>query len=184
MDQFRPAVTGRRSRREAALAPGVLAATLLLAMAVGGCVSSAPGAADDLGPAEALALDVLDAVADNDLARMENLALTEEEFRTIVWPKLPASRREVGMPADYLWTDLSTKSRAHLHDTLARVAGKRFELVDVEFEGETTDYETFRVRRRSVLRVRTGDGRVQRLRVFGSMIELDRRVKVFSYVVD
>jgi hypothetical protein len=166
---------------------GVLASLLLsLAISLCGCGSAERPLplAHTLQSPLALSREVMAAIARNDRARLDELALSEEEFRTVVWPRLPSSRPEVGLPIDYAWGDLHAKSAGYLSATLASFAGQHFELIDVQFRGETTDYERFRVHRTSVLEVRGESGETTRVRMFGSMIELDGRVKVFSYVVD
>ena len=137
-----------------------------------------------MGSPEALAREVLAAIARNDRVRLEELALSEEEFKTVVWPELPSSRPDVGLPVDYAWRDLTTKSRADLARTLASFGGRKLELVGIGFRGESTEYRNLRVRRMSQLDVRAPSGETARIRVFGSAIELNGRVKVFSYVVD
>jgi hypothetical protein len=103
----------------------------------------------------------------------------------MVWPKLPAAKPGRNIPWDYVWNDLHGKSNMQLQ---ARVnewqrAGDGA-VARVEFTGETTDYETFRVRRKSVVVLRTPDGGEINHRLFGSIIEASGRYKVFSYVVD
>jgi hypothetical protein len=50
--------------------------------------------------------------------------------------------------------------------------------------GETSEYETFRVRRKTVLVVENERGEAETLRLFGSLLQQqDGRFKVFSYVV-
>jgi hypothetical protein len=63
-----------------------------------------------------------------------------------------------------------------------REGGKRYELLDVLFTGQT-DYRTYRVHREATLRVRDSNGEERDLRVCGSMLEQDGAWKVFSYVV-
>jgi hypothetical protein len=134
---------------------------------------------------EAVATAVLRAFNAGDRAALETLSLTEHEFRKLVWPKLPASRPGRNIPWDYVWKDLHGKSamqmQARLHEWQPTDDSA---IVRVEFSGETTDYETHRVRRKSVVVVKTGDGKETRARWFGSIIEQDGRYKVFSYVVD
>jgi hypothetical protein len=133
---------------------------------------------------EAVARAVITALAAHDVEALRKLALTEDEFRGVVWPRLPASRPERNVPWDYAWNDLHAKSSAQLQ---ARVRGwkdRGFDVVRVAFEGETSEYDTFRVRRKSVLTLRDRDGQETRGRLFGSVIEQDGRYKVFSYVVD
>jgi hypothetical protein len=183
---------------EAVRYTGVLAALLAMGVAAA-CgsaerqrsVAEAPPSAESHVPLrhtfespEILARELLGAIERKDRARLEELALTEDEFKTIVWPRLPSSRPEAGLPVDYAWQDLHSKSVGYLITTLHEFGGQRLELIGLEFRGETTDYVRFQVRRRSTLDVRDESGNTRRVRLFGSMIEQDGRVKVFSYVVD
>ncbi len=65
---------------------------------------------------------------------------------------------------------------------MLREGGKRYELLDVRFAGET-NYQTYRVHREATLRVRDSNGEEQDLRVCGSLLEQKGAWKVFSYVV-
>lgn len=136
------------------------------------------------GSPEQVAEAVLEALAAGDAARLEALALSETEFRTVVWPELPSSRPERGLPFDYAWGDLHQKSTNGLRRLIAREGGKRYALLAAGFEGETTAYETFAVHRDSVLVVRREDGARAEMRLFGSILERQGEYKLFSYVVD
>lgn len=127
---------------------------------------------------------MLAALADNDGDRLASLALSELEFRTVVWPELPSSRPERGLPFDYAWGDLHQKSNNSLRRLVARHGGKRYELDGVTFAGATTQYDTYRVHRESVLDLRDEAGEALTLSFFGSVLERDGQFKLFSYVVD
>lgn len=133
---------------------------------------------------EALSEAVLTALADGDADTLASLALSELEFRTAVWPDLPSSRPERGVPFDYAWGDLHQKSDNALRRLLARHRGRRYELVRVAFEGGTTPYRTYRVHRETVLDLRDEDGEGLTMALFGSMLEREGEFKLFSYVVD
>ncbi|MCL4848942.1 MAG: hypothetical protein KJ066_20510 [Acidobacteria bacterium] len=133
---------------------------------------------------EALAREVLKLVEFRDTHRLGQLALSEREFADLVWPELPASRPERNLPLDYVWTDLRTKSRAHLGRIAEQFGGRRYELVGVSFRGETTTYRSYAVHRKAELIVRAADGNEDRLRLFGSVLERGGRYKLFSFVVD
>lgn len=163
----------------------VLARLFVLSLVfVAGCRPSSSPISGTHESADALAREVLSALASRDRARLESLALSEAEFRARVWPELPASRPERNLTADYVWQDLDQKSRASLQATLARLGGRRLDLKRVEFRGETTEYRTFSVSREAELVVADADGVEQRVRVFGSVLHDGDRVKIFSYVVD
>ena len=114
---------------------------------------------------------------------LEAIALNETEFRDHVWPQLPASRPERNLPFSYVWGDLRQKSALALDRVMSREGGKRYELIDVRFAGDS-DYHTYRVHREATLRVRDAAGTELDLQVCGSMLEQDGVWKVFSYVVD
>jgi hypothetical protein len=133
---------------------------------------------------EAAARAVLAALDRRDVETLERLALTEDEFRRLVWPQLPASRPERNIPLNYAWKTTHARSRQQLQERLAEWPPGGLELVKVEFAEETTDYQTYRVHRDTTLTLRGADNNVVTKRIFGSMIEQNGRYKVYSYVVD
>ena len=56
-----------------------------------------------------------------DRARLDALALSEQEFRDHVWPDLPAARPERNLPFSYVWGDLHQKSNISLARDAARI---------------------------------------------------------------
>jgi len=145
--------------------------------------ASAPLAHTFASP-ERLAQAVVDALARSDRTMLTSLALSEAEFRTYVWPHLPASRPERGVPVEFAWGQMHGRSQASLAAMLARHAGRRLEVTGVRFLGETTDYGAITVSRKAEVRVRNAGGRERRLRLFGSVVRRSGRYKLFSYVVD
>ncbi len=132
----------------------------------------------------AAASAVLALIEAGDAPGLLALALSEAEFREIVYPALPASRPERNTSATFVWDGLYRKSRNSLAFTLDRHAGEAFEVSSVDFLGETTDYGGFLVHRETALTVRRGGGEPEVVRLFGSMIEQDGRFKIFSFVTD
>lgn len=177
MDRLRAEVGARLCR-----AAGV---AILAALAASACVSEARAPLSDTFPSpEAAAGAVLDSLARSDRERLLDLALDQHEFRRIIWPELPSSRPEVGLPWDYAWNQLSLHSRAGLAMTFAAHEGRRYRLEAVRFRGETTRHASYVVHRDSELIVEDAAGARRTLRLFGSMIEQGGRWKIFSYAVD
>lgn len=154
---------------------------LLAAILASGCRQPLPNA--QASP-DALAHQVLAALERRDVDRLRQLALTESEFRDVVWPELPAARPERNLPFDYVWNDLRMKSEASLQRLVAEHGGQTRTLTRLEFAGETTQHRTYLVRREAVVVAHDAAQRAQSLRLFGSMIERGGGFKVFSYVVD
>lgn len=172
--------------QQGAVRGALLALVMSLALLPGsGCrASAAAPLAHTMHSPDALARAVLAALAGRDEGRLQALALTEPEFRARVWPELPASRPERNLPLAYVWGGLKQKSDRELKATLSTLGGQSFELRGVEFTGGTTHYRTFTVSRRAELVVADAEGAERRIRVFGSVLRADGRVKVFSYVTD
>lgn len=133
---------------------------------------------------EAAARAVVEALAARDAERLAGLTVTEVEFRKNIWPHLPASRPEVGMPFEYLWAETSARNRGYLAELLHEYGGRRLEIREVAFGGDATDYGAFRIHPETRLTVVEEDGRSETLRLFGSMVEANGEWKLFSFVVD
>jgi hypothetical protein len=152
-------------------------------LALGACRSQ-PLLANTRSSDEATASAVLTALEHRDREALLALSVTQEEFETVVWPTLPASRPEVGMPSTYLWQDTDTRSSAHLDETLRRWGGRRLRLVRVEFGGATTEHGPYSLSRKTHLVVRDESGAELTVRLFGSMIRQGTATKVYSFIVD
>ena len=163
-------------------------------MLIAACAAAGCGSGDDDAPSSplqhtflspaALSEAVLSALAAHDVDTLKSLALSETEFRTAVWPDLPSSRPERGVPFDYAWGDLHQKSSNALRRLATRHGGKRYELVGVRFAGETSPYRTYQVHRETILNLRDEQGNELSLALFGSILERDGEFKLFSFVVD
>jgi hypothetical protein len=133
---------------------------------------------------DALARAVVEAVARKEEGVLRGMALSEQEFRTRVWPDLPASRPERNLPFSYVWGDLRQKSDLGLRSMLTKHGGVRYELVGVRFGEEATRYPSYIVHREAVFAVRTPSGAATELRLCGSFLQKDGVWKVFSYNID
>jgi hypothetical protein len=151
------------------------------ALCAAGCGQPLPNAQPS---PDALAHQLLAALEQRDVDRLRQLALTESEFRDVVWPELPAARPERNLSFHYVWNDLRMKSEASLQRLVAEHGGRGRTFVRLEFAGETTQHRTYLVRREAVVVAHDAGQPAQPLRLFGSMIERNGAFKVFSYIVD
>lgn len=157
--------------------------SLVFAAVLAGCGSGAPVLSHSAASPDALARDVLNALAAGDRDTLAGLAVSEGEFRELVWPDLPAARPERNLPFAYVWGDLHQKSEASLGATIAARRGRRATLERVRF-GEVTPYASYTVHRDAVFVVRHPDGTTEDLKVCGSFLERQGQWKVFSYVTN
>lgn len=174
---------GGRSGRLVSACFMVSAVTLLAGALAAGCARP-PALSQTFSSEAALAERILGALAARDIAALQALPLSEDEFRDVVWPELPASRPEARVPLDYAWRTLAQNSRGHLHEAVHEHGGRRYRLLRVRFDGGSTPYGSFTVHRRARVVVRDAAGGERQLRLFGSVLEHDRRFKLFSFVAD
>ena len=187
VDRLRDQLTAfsRTRRQDGLLRPArAVSSALFLVLVIAGCGAPPPPLANTHPSPEALAAAVLDALADNDRDRLAALALDGQEFRDVVWPELPSSRPERGVPVSYAWADLRQKSSNALRRLAAQWGGRRFTLLDVAYAGETTDYGPYLVHRETRLRLLDESGREVEMHLYGSTLVRGDEHKVFSYVVD
>lgn len=188
MDELRAAVIARTPGGAPGGASILVAAIVALAIVLGatsGIRSGGPAPlAQTFDSAEAAASAVLQALAARDAGTLWQLALTEQEFREVIWPELPSSRPEVHLPVAYAWGTLAQNSQGSLASTLAAHGGRRYTLVNVRVTGRSTPYDTFTVHRDVALDVGDEAGVRRQIRVFGSLLEREGRWKIFSFVTD
>ena len=145
---------------------------------------SPPPVAGTYSSPDELARDFLDSLYRKDVESLKAFALSEDEFRLHVWPELPSSRPERGVPFEYAWGDLNQKSTNSLRRTYDRYGGRKLTYIRIEFEDETT-YETFKVHRDARVVVRDEEtAKELRLDLVRLILEKDGRFKLFSYVTD
>jgi len=140
--------------------------------------------ANTFDSADAMARAVVALLARRDASGLKDLALSEAEFRSHVWPELDTSRPERNVPFDYAWGQMKQRSDGSLQNTLARYGGQQLTVRRTSFTGETTQYQSFAVMRESEVVAADATGRELVLHLYGSAMVKDGRYKVFSFVVD
>lgn len=159
---------------------------LLLALVVLAGCQSAPSAVPltpSYGSKDAAVTAFLQALAARDKDALAQQVVNQNEFLKHIWPALPASRPDVGMPAERAWADQAQRNAGHMAQLLSEHGGRRYELVAASFDGTATPYGAFTIHPNTRLDIR-GDSGVREIRLFGSMIESGGRWKIYSFVVD
>jgi hypothetical protein len=159
-----------------------LALVILLLVVVWSCGHPRERFRGTLTSPKALAEEFLRGLEAEDRPRLEELALSRQEFELEVFPEMPAYGN---VPPDFAWSQLELRNFDGLSTVLARQGGRRWDLEEMVFRGGATVYQTFTVHRRPMLRLRnrrTGERREMAL--FGSLLECDGRYKLFSFNID
>lgn len=157
-------------------------ALLAVVLAAAGCGRGGPRFEATFESPRALAAAVLSALEAKDRATLEQIALSEAEFREEVFPEMPAWGK---IPMSYVWEDLRQKSSNQVSRLLASLGGQSLAVEDVVFDGGATAYKTFVVHRKPRLVVKElASGQRRDIAIFGSVIEHEGRYKLFSYVIN
>jgi len=169
-----------------------LVAGCALALASVACASGSRAltGADDRGPAlattfasmEEMVEACLAALEAEDLQALEQMSISREEFRDVVWPGLEISRSE-SLPWEFVWSQHELRHRRGLERALALFGGRDLEYAGVEFEG-VDEHGTYRLHRSSVVEIVGPDGATRRVRIFASVIEAEGRFKIYSFITD
>lgn len=163
--------------------PGLFLLALLLGVSACGRTNEPIPLTPSYASKDAAVTAFLQALAARDRDTLLAQAVSETEFLKHIWPQLPASRPDIGMPADRAWAEQAQRNANFLSQTLAEHGGRRYELVAASFEGPATPYDGFVIHRKTRLDIRDESG-VREVRLFGSMIESGGRWKIYSFVVD
>jgi hypothetical protein len=130
---------------------------------------------------EALAREILQAIATGDLRAMKDLSLSKEEFQRFVWPELPVSNPKTNVSLDYVWNDVYFRSMVHMQRWFGELKGKKIELVWVVHRGKTENYASHRAYSDMEVVIREAGGEEKPYPLFGTLIEMDGLWKVYSY---
>lgn len=158
---------------------------LLILSLTGACARSAAPVplSSSFDTKEAAAQAALDAVWTRDSAALGRLSITQTEFQKHIWPQLPASAPDVGMPVDRAWADHLMKDDGFRAQLITEHSGRRLMLESIRFNGRPTTYGSFTIHPDTRVTVFDRDQRLE-LRLWGSMIESGGRWKIYSFIVD
>lgn len=129
----------------------------------------------------------LAALRAKDRGALEELRITEAEYRQVIIP----GNVEKGEPlqvlkedaSDYFWGLLNTKSVYHREDILRKHGGKNYVLKEIFFEKGTKEFAWFTAHRRLALTLVDESGEEVDLNT-GSIAEVDGRFKFVSFIRD
>lgn len=133
------------------------------------------------GSPEDLFRAVLRGIEAKDAEAMRAVLVTEEEYKTYLWPEFPQAKDpRHTLPVDFHWGLLKSRSHGGIREAMDRYGGNAFELLD--FSHEIAEYDSYRLLRKISLKVRRGsDGKEGALDVLGSVVVLDGQYKLLSY---
>jgi len=167
----RPALRG--------LALCILAAALSLTTPPGG---NAGGRLENAAPSmEALAARVIEAMVQEDSQTLRGLALSEEGFRQYVWPELPVSDTRTNVSFDYVWKEVAYRSTMWMNRLTKDLSGRNVKLVRVLHRGKAFRYRSHCAWSDMMVVLSDESGQEREYPLFGTLIEMDRRFKVYSY---
>lgn len=130
---------------------------------------------EELGKAVVAAIN---AQSEEDLHR---LRVDKNMYMNELWPAFQAERPAMNYTPDFAWSNLDKKCITGVRRTLHHHKEKNYTFVRIQFTEPTQTYDGFRLRRGTVLTVKTSDGTEHALRILGSVVEKDRYYRLLSY---
>ncbi|MCX8045242.1 MAG: hypothetical protein N3B18_14075 [Desulfobacterota bacterium] len=134
---------------------------------------------------KSLTSEITDALAANNRQRLEALHVTEQEYAAHVWPHLPVAQiPQWQNHRDFVWQQHLIRSMRGIDTILNRYGGKNLQITNVSFDEKPEVYGQCTVHPGAVTIVLDELGEERRIRIFGSLIEMNGFYKVFSYSID
>lgn len=130
---------------------------------------------EELGEA---VVSALNAGSADDLHR---LRVDAEQYQKELWPEFPSSRPELNFTPDFAWGNINKKCLQGVAKWVRRYGEKDYEFVRIQFTRPTQEYNTFKLRRGTILTVRTPEGEERDLRILGSVVEKENHYRLLSY---
>jgi hypothetical protein len=126
------------------------------------------------------------AIASGAVEAMRALAVTEDEFRDLVWPTLDVAKApNSNFTWEFVWSQHQLKHEKCLLRTSHDYQGQEFDIVDISYLGKSSDHGSFQIHRESEVDVLRQDGTRHKLQLFGSVLETDDgRYKIYSFIND
>ena len=126
---------------------------------------------DELGKA------VVEALNNNSETELHRLRADKTQYINDLWPQFSSP----GMTGEFAWGNLNKKCIRGTAKWLKTHGGQNLEFVRIAFTKPTEDYQTFKLRRGSILTVKNAKGTQMDLKILGSVIEKDRYYRLLSY---
>lgn len=132
-----------------------------------------------------LASDIVASLAAGNRQHLAALHITEQEYATYVWPHLPVAQiPQWQNHRDFVWQQHQMRSMRGFDTMLKLYGGRTFRISQVSFNRKPERYGNCTVHSGAVTTVKDEAGQEQRVRIFGSLIEMNGFYKVFSYSID
>jgi hypothetical protein len=132
------------------------------------------------GSRDALVARVMEAVADSNAAALHALTMNAAEFGQLYFPTSIYSREPYAQPPEVTWLLMSQNSRKGLVRLLREYGGQSLVVAGYSCDGEPKVQGSNRIHELCRVRIRGADGRVEEVRLFGSIIERGGRFKLMS----
>jgi hypothetical protein len=125
--------------------------------------------------------EVLRCLQKKDAVALNQLRVTEKEYKDYLFPEFPAAKTEVKNPEKLHWELLNLRSARGVQNAIDDFGGQELELLDVVPE-RVEAFPTYNVLHKVELKVRRKlTGEETQIRVFGSIVELDGQYKIVGF---
>jgi len=126
---------------------------------------------------------VLAALESKDRHVLEQLVVTQAEFRKYVWPSIADEAGNGKMDAEGYYLIYALSSRAGLSDRLAELGGRKWQLVGLVFATNTKPTKGYRLLLRPQVKIRDASGQEKTIPLISGVLEHNGTCKVMSFYV-
>jgi hypothetical protein len=124
------------------------------------------------------------ALAERDSTRLEDLMVTAQEFRDILFPSFPAAHPPINADFETVWLLQASDSRRGLRRLLRDYGGKKVRILAIRFENPHQDFVNFVLDETSRVDLEVDGERRENVKLFGSVFHIGEQYKLLSYPDD
>jgi len=131
--------------------------------------------------ADDLMKQVFAALAQKDAAALQQLSISQDEFKQFVWPTITTP--PTGTNADKLYKMYSASSGTGIEDSLKQYGGRKIEVLKVTLDPPRRQAKNYRLLAGAMVSVRDESGQEKTIHMLGGILERDGHYKVATYYV-
>ncbi len=131
--------------------------------------------------AEELVIAALEALRENDLARLQALGVTHTEFEELCWPEFPESRPVTGWSSHEAWGNFDSRNISGVQRGMSDWAGRHLFLEELSYRSGLAPYTNFTLYRDAVIQAQAENGEIVEIEFVRTLIERNGRWKIYSF---
>ena len=160
------------------LSPALLCdnAVLLFSLGLIGCEQRTWE--NSLDSPDQIGLEVVEALNQRDIEKLNRLRIQRKEYVSWIYPAFP----KTNFPVDFAWNNLNKNCNIGMKRWIESYGDLNLNFINIRFNKPRESYMGFHLLRGTVLTLQDASGKKLELNILGSIVVMNDRCKLLSYV--